>query len=510
MSALADFTVRVLDIAERRGCTVADLRPSEIEYHWNDMLASPRLSSNVRSAISGVVSELRAVNHALGGCEGTELLDVLHWIVNDTAGGGYGLPACEVHVREFAARYLLRSIAEPRHQPLPAINFDSVALVSGANEGIGALFRLLAGVGYLQPGDVVGMLEPVYSPYLKIARDKLHCRVLTLPTTADHSWDVASSDILAFEQKLRRARAPLKVFCLVNPNNPTSRCLSQDGVERLAKMLRAHGCVVIEDVVYHEFVPRGNFHSLWAHMPDQSILVYSMSKYYRVTGSRFGFVVVTDEANARLGGTILRLDHGSRSEYGESARTIDFRGHISLAKGPGPGGALEHTAHVPKAMQLQAVVRLLVDYEGGVAFTRALQDRWVAFYHHLGLLTPHEVSIRRGDDAEFVPYYVLLDLLDLVRAIAPRDWRYANLAQALESGHFRPDDVFLRGLPMRGVSVLPAARFYGEPHAHRWAFRFSVANQPLPRVIEAAERINAYLTELAVTCSGPLGGARVS
>jgi aspartate/methionine/tyrosine aminotransferase len=304
ISLFSIFTDHVLRCAAERLTLPADLPAQDLELLWDQAIA--QVDAVTRADAMAVLAEFVAVQPDSAGVH--RFGQALAWVVANDNGGGYGKLHGQPELRAVAARHLLRAFAPLPGIGLPQVATHNVSFTSGANEAIGALFRLLQASGYLRPGDVVGMLEPVYSPYLDIARNKLNLRTVMLKSDAAHDWDPTEADLESFAQQVKRLNRPLKVFCLVNPNNPSSRAFSGQTIDSLARLLKTFNCLVIEDTVYHEFVPAGGFHSLWARLPEQTVLVHSMSKYYRVTGSRLGMVVVTDGGEEYIRQHILHLD----------------------------------------------------------------------------------------------------------------------------------------------------------------------------------------------------------
>ena len=496
-----NFTADVLALMHRRGCSPAHLPADLIEGCWARALAAarPRARRDAMVVLRELVLSCAPADATLGAAT----VAALRELASDTAGKGYREVAGRPHIRATVARHLLRSIAAPPSGSLPPLDAESINLTMGANEAIGSLFRLLRRVGYLRRGALVGMAEPLYSPYLELARG-LDLRVVPLPSDPAHGYEPTDADVAHFEGELHRLGKPLKLFCAVHPGNPSASAWSQAGVERVVAMLRRQACPVVEDVVYHEFLPQGRFHSLWAHLPEQTVLLHSMSKFYRASGDRLGIVAITDGANEWLTAAVLGTPANVKASLGAAVVLDDFRTLAATAKGPGPGSTMAHTTEMPLVMQVRLVIRLLIDWDtSGAAYTRALHERWTAFYHGLGLPTPAERLDRATgavDGVCFVPYYALIDVREVVGATADGATREAVL-RAMDEGRLQPWDVFC-GLARAGVALMPAARFFSAPEPNRWMVRASVANQPLEHVLDAAARVRSYFAEMAAQSGG--------
>lgn len=473
---LSMFATRLVQETERQEATaIFDLEPDLVRCVWNNALtAATAVNPSLAPESNQVVAEV-------GGMvlDPKQLASTSSW-AEDLVGAHYGDVRGQQQVRNLLAPHLCRSICAPCGLAVPKINGEHITLTIGANEAIGVLFGILH--RHLPEDSRLGILEPAYSPYLNIMRDQLRAEVVALGTSRESGWEPSEHQWTTFQEQIRER--PPRVFFIVNPSNPSGRVLSDTTICRLTDLLP--NTLFIEDTVYHEFVEPGTFHSLWACAPKRSILVYSLSKYYRSSGSRLGVLVATQET-----------DDFIRQLLGRSLTEI-----LRSEKGPGPGGALAHTSHMPKPMQWLLLCRFLLDFANGRRFADVLRDRWYAFYRGLGVPLPDGAI-----GGVFAPYYCIVDLLELARCHLGPDATFvrlleqstvaARLAVADQSKLPLPItayEVFSR-LATAGVGVMPAARFYTSPVDHHWEFRASVANQPEERIVAAAQCIRDFLEQ---------------
>jgi aspartate 4-decarboxylase len=147
----------------------------------------------------------------------------------------------------------------------------------------------------------------------------------------------------------------VKVFLLVNPGNPSSVKIDWTGLDKISEI--ADGCrkdlIILTDDVYAAFAD--DFVSLFTLCPENTILLYSFSKYFGATGWRLG-VIAVDENNI-LDAKISALPERDRL-------MLDERYH-SLAVDP---------------RALKFIDRLVAD------------SRSVALHHTAGLSTPQQVQ----------------------------------------------------------------------------------------------------------------------
>jgi aspartate/methionine/tyrosine aminotransferase len=427
---------------------------------------------------SDVVADVRCCLSEVATGSGLDLADLLRLVFAEVSGLGYGDPIGQPHIRAVVARELLAGRAN-LGRGAPAIHGNEIILTSGANHALGIIFRALRRLGHLKPGDCVGMIEPVYSPYVKIAGDELGLDVRTIPTNSSNSWQPTVEQVRQFRSSVEAEGVTLRLVVIVNPSNPTGGAVSPEVLDEIASLARATGAIVIEDIVYHEFLPMSAFASLWAVLPEQTLLVHSMSKFMRATGTRLGVMVVSDAFDDTM---TTRL-----------ASAESFRDALAHNKGPGPGGSLSHTDHVPTPMQWQMAVRLLIDRHDGLDVALRLKRRWLTFYDTLGVANP---MVENGA-IPFVPYYAMVDLIRVISERAQHSTDYAALSAAIERGVFSPWNDFFVPLAEAGVAVLPGARFFADPAVNQWTFRVSVANASLDAVAMGAEMIDVRLRELA-------------
>lgn len=138
----------------------------------------------------------------------------------------------------------------------------------------------------LKPGDKIAIAAPIFTPYLQIPKIKNYGLVpINVASTSEMNWDVADEEI----QKLENPE--IKAFFLVNPSNPASHALSAKTIEKLKKVIEKNPkLIILTDDVYGTFV--NNFQSVYSEIPYNTILVYSFSKLYGVTGHRIGLIAM--------------------------------------------------------------------------------------------------------------------------------------------------------------------------------------------------------------------------
>src|SRR5439155_1285619 len=83
-------------------------------------------------------------------------------------------------------------------------------------------------------------------------------------------------------------------FLLVSPGNPFAVALSPETIKKIGAVLKKRpDLILLTDDVYGTFVP--GFRSLMGEFPENTIGVYSYSKYFGCTGWRLGTIAVYED-----------------------------------------------------------------------------------------------------------------------------------------------------------------------------------------------------------------------
>lgn len=183
------------------------------------------------------------------------------------------------------------------HLGYPFIQIPHIQVTSGGSEAIGlTLFAVC------EPGEEILTFEPLYTNYNAYAAIQgiSLIPILTQPKTGFHLPDRTT-----IEKKINNKT---RAILICNPNNPTGTVYTQQEIEMLVEIAQKHKLFLIADEVYRDFVYEGKKHiSLLAYMnklPDQIIILDSMSKRYSLCGARLGMLL---SLNTDLMAGILRI-----------------------------------------------------------------------------------------------------------------------------------------------------------------------------------------------------------
>jgi aspartate 4-decarboxylase len=383
-----------------------------------------------------------------------------------------------VHAEKIVHEYLLAEMSAGRR---PAVKFDLFA-VEGGTAAMCYIFDSLVANHLVKRGDKVALATPTFTPYIEIPQlEQFGLRIVEIQASevADengrHTWQYPDSEI----DKL--ADPDIKVAFFVNPSNPPSTAIRQETMDLLSNLVRSKrpDLLLVTDDVYGTFVP--GFRSLMAELPQNTIGVYSFSKYFGCTGWRLGVVAihqdnVFDRRIAQLPAeerAALHERYSSLALHPEKLKFIDRMVADSRCV------ALNHTAGLSTPQQVQmALFALFALMDEAGAYKKLsrqiVRDRMQGLWRGMGIDLPEDPL--RAD------YYTTLDLM-----VWARSTHAPEFVQFLKE-HYHPFDV-LFALAERYSTVLMNGSGFDAPE---WSVRVSLANLP----DEAYPQIGSQLSEI--------------
>ncbi|MFT9019434.1 bifunctional aspartate transaminase/aspartate 4-decarboxylase [Acetobacter malorum] len=299
--------------------------------------------------------------------------------------------------------YLLREMAGGT---MPDATTDLFAL-EGGTAAISYIFASLRENGLIRPGDKAAIGMPVFTPYVEIPelRD-YQLDEVPIYAAPEAGWQYPDSEL---DKLLDPA---IKVFLVVNPSNPPSVKMNDAGLARIAEIVKTKrpDLIIVTDDVYGTFAD--NFRSLYSVCPQNTVLVYSFSKYFGSTGWRLG-VVATHTQNV-LDRALAALPEEEKEALDKryASLTPDVRGlkFIDRLVADSRTVALNHTAGLSIPQQVQMVLfALFALMDGREAYKTALKNllhrRELALYRDLGVPAPNDPGCTH--------YYTLIDLANV-------------------------------------------------------------------------------------------------
>ena len=160
---------------------------------------------------------------------------------------------------------------------------ESVIMSNGSNEMLYTIFMACLGAGRK-----VLIPEPSFSLYDKLARLQ-QAEVVDAPMRDDLSFDVDAIIEVA-------GREQVDFIVLSTPNNPTSKSLSHEEIERIVE---AADAIVLVDEAYVEFSRERSALDLIDRYPNV-IVLRTMSKALALAGMRIGFAIANPALMAEI------------------------------------------------------------------------------------------------------------------------------------------------------------------------------------------------------------------
>ena len=367
----------------------------------------------------------------------------------------------------------------------PEGKFDLFA-TEGGTAAMCYIFDSLQENYLLNKGDSIALMVPVFTPYIEIPEldrydfDVIKIRANQMTPDGLHTWQYSDKDIV----KLRNPK--IKALFVVNPSNPPSYTLAKETVERIVDVVKNYNpnLMIITDDVYGTFVP--GFRSLMAELPDNTLCVYSFSKYFGATGWRLA-VIALHENNiydkmiaglSRKRKADLNKRYGSLSINPESLKFIDRMVADSRQV------ALNHTAglSLPQQMQMSLMAAFaLLDKENNYKHKmwEIIKNRLKALWDNTGF-TLVEDPLRAG-------YYSEIDMLVWAKKF------YGDAFVEYLKKNYNPLDIVFRLAKETSLVVLNGGGFDGP----EWSVRVSLANLNENDYVKIGQAIKQVLTEYA-------------
>jgi aspartate 4-decarboxylase len=408
----------------------------------------------------------------------------VHELVYGIIGDTYPVPGrMLVHAEKVVQAYLAKEMCGGQ---TVASDYDIFA-VEGGTAAMCYLFDSLMVNDLLHRGDRVALAVPTFTPYIEICHlDRYHFDIVEisadeLATSGRHTWQYPDAEI----DKL--ADSSIKALFLVNPSNPPSVAMRESSMKRLATLVKTKrpDLIVITDDVYGTFVP--GFRSIMAEIPQNTIGVYSFSKYFGCTGWRLGAIAlhkdnVLDKKIAALPKATrdrLNTRYSPLTLQPESLKFIDRMVADSRSV------ALNHTAGLSLPQQVQmtlfSLFALSDKQDRYKKLTKKIVERRMkALWDGMNLPLPA--------DPDRADYYATLDLMVWAeKAHGPEFMKFLTK-------NYHPFDVLFALAEHFSTVLLNGSGFAGPD----WSVRVSLANLPDEAYSKIGQQLSTVV-ERAVT-----------
>lgn len=354
----------------------------------------------------------------------------------------------------------------------------------GGSAAMVYIFEALSHNRLLKPGDRIAIATPIFTPYMQIPSVKDYGLVsIDVSSTEESHWEIDEAELSKLEDP------SVKAFFLVNPSNPASHALSEMTLARLKRVVEKNpDLIILTDDVYGTFAEE--FQSVYAVLPYNTILVYSFSKLYGVTGWRIGLIAMNEENVCdRLLRELPEEDRAYlRAEYSIVTTAPEELPFLDRVVADSRSIGLYHTSGLSTPsqvfMDLLALSHLIYAERGEEdPYIRLANDtvhqRYAALMKALGL--------EPDGSATNAQYYTLVDVYDLAEAEYGAefvDWLKAE----------KTEIEFLNDLAGRKGVVLMYGPGFSAPDG---TVRVSLANLNTEDYEEIARRLFELLDEYA-------------
>jgi aspartate 4-decarboxylase len=381
----------------------------------------------------------------------------VHELVDSIIGDNYPVPdRMLAHNERIAHEYLLWAMCG---NPMPAGKFDLYA-VEGGTAAMCYIFKSLKANRLLHAGDTIALGAPIFTPYIEMTHlEDYDLNVVNIHAPQENRFQFSYEEL----KKLEDPR--IKAFFLVNPANPTGVALSQETIAKIAKLVKTKrpDLMLLTDDVYGTFV--SDFRSLLAELPQNTIGVYSYSKYFGATGWRLG-VIAIHEDNI-FDKKIAKLSHADLKaldkRYGELALEPSKIKFIDRIVADSRDVALNHTAGLSLPQQVMMSMFSMAELmDAAKLYQKACVE----------IVQRRAWAMIKGLDLAFNPnplydaYYALIDF---------EFWASKNIGQdAVDylKKNVHPLDLVFRLAESHGIVALNGGGF----DAPDWSLRVSLAN----------------------------------
>jgi len=383
----------------------------------------------------------------------------VHELVDSIIGDNYPVPdRMLVHNEQIAHEYLMWAMCG---DPRPAGKFDLYA-VEGGTAAMCYIFKSLKANRLLRPGDTIALGTPIFTPYIEMPHlEDYALNVVNIHGPQENRFQFTDSELKKLEDPT------IKAFFIVNPGNPTGVALSKETIAKLTNLVKTKrpDLMLLTDDVYGTFVP--DFRSLLGELPQNTIGVYSYSKYFGATGWRLGIIAIHEDnifekMIAKLPDADLKALDKRYGPLTLEPRKIKL---IDRIVADSRDVALNHTAGLSLPQQVMMSLFSVVEMMDSA---KLYQKACMEIVHRRAMATLEGLGLVVTPNPMYDAYYGLIDF---------EFWARKNIGEeAVEylKAHVHPLDLAFRLAESHGIVLLNGGGF----DAPDWSLRVSLANLP--------------------------------
>ena len=366
------------------------------------------------------------------------------------------------HTQDIVRAYMAKEMGD--NAPGMGRGYDLFA-TEGGTAAMCYIFDSLQANHLVNAHDRIALMTPIFTPYLEIPQldryefDVINSQADKMDDEGRHLWQYSDAEL----DKLRDPS--VKLLCLVNPSNPPSYKLSEHCMERIVDIVKHDNpnLMIVTDDVYGTFAK--DFRSLMYELPQNTLCVYSFSKYFGATGWRLAVIgLAKDNIYDRL---IASLPQLQRDDLYRRYRSLtpdpEKITFIDRLVADSRAVALNHTAGLSTPQQVQMslfALMCLIDKED--RYKGVMQDM---IHGRLDALWT-SAGFKLVPDGNRVGYYSEIDIMVWGKKLYGEEF-----CTWLAKNH-EPLDVVLRLAQQTSVVLLNGSGFAGPD----WSIRASLAN----------------------------------
>lgn len=383
------------------------------------------------------------------------------------------------HSQEIVRAYIAQEMGN--NAPGLGKEYDLFA-TEGGTAAMCYIFDSLQANHLVNRHDRIALMTPIFTPYLEIPEldryefDVVNINASEMDKDGLHTWQYPDSEL----DKLRDPS--VKLLCLVNPSNPPSYKLDAECARKIVDIVKNDNpnLMIVTDDVYGTFAK--DFKSLLYELPQNTLCVYSFSKYFGATGWRLAVIALAQEniydrliaAEPEIQRRDLNMRYSSLTPEPEKIKFIDRLVADSRSV------ALNHTAGLSTPQQVQMALfalMCLIDQKNKYkeAMQTLMQRRLEALWKSAGLTLVK--------DPDRVGYYSEIDIM-----VWGKKFYGDEFCQWLKSTH-EPLDIVIRLAKETSVVLLNGSGFAGP----EWSVRASLANLTEADYVKIGEAIQKIL-----------------
>lgn len=383
----------------------------------------------------------------------------VHELVDGITGDMYPVPdRMLVKAERVVHEYLMWAMCGAKP---PQGQFDLYA-VEGGTAAMCYVFKSLMTNRLLKRGDTIALGTPIFTPYLEMPHlEDYDLKVVNIEARRADRYQFSDAELAKLEDP------KVKLFCLVNPGNPSSVAVSPQTLKKIVTLVKTKrpDLLVLTDDVYGTFVE--GFRSIMADLPENTIGVYSFSKYFGCTGWRLG-VIALHQQNA-IDAAIARLPEAERAAATKryAAISLDPAGlkFIDRIVADSRDVALNHTAGLSLPQQVQMTMFSLFEL---MDEKKSYQKTTTAIVKRRLQATLEGLDVSLEPNPLYCAYYGLIDLEAAMRRLM------GDEVVEFMKANYHPLDPLYRLAADHGLVLLNGSGFA----APDWSLRISLANLP--------------------------------